>query len=323
MKMEERSTSPKDEDILSQTQDPLERRRLQNRLSQRNHRRKIRERIAKLQERVIANELRAAAALNGWDQAYNPSLLPRSHSSSENELGFTSRDVSPLTPDQCTSFMPSYPPFSQYWPNDFNTFPQHVYPGDLSQFTGVSEASPISPITSAPAQPVHSMSPPSSGLNGDTYREMIGTPETLIPDASSTSAPNQPLYYVATGQYSNYMAEEALPQIIQVINTMSPQYKVIVLVPPESPASASMASFPSPTSPYLTGHNGSEQGPPSQPPNSQNMGCLCYPHNVHSGNSAHSTSRPWMGGGSHPQVCPFHKTVNTSPPRGAFPIRMM
>jgi hypothetical protein len=37
MKVEDQS-SPKDEDILSQTQDPLERRRLQNRLSQRNHR---------------------------------------------------------------------------------------------------------------------------------------------------------------------------------------------------------------------------------------------------------------------------------------------
>ncbi|KAJ5517727.1 hypothetical protein N7453_000149 [Penicillium expansum] len=97
MKMEEHSTSPNDEEILSQTQDPLERRRLQNRLSQRNHRRKIRERIAKLQERVIANELRAAAALNGWDQGYNPSLFPRPHSSpSDNELGFTSRDVSPF-----------------------------------------------------------------------------------------------------------------------------------------------------------------------------------------------------------------------------------
>ncbi|KAJ5602431.1 hypothetical protein N7537_005387 [Penicillium hordei] len=205
MKMEDQPTSPKDEDILNQTQDPLERRRLQNRLSQRNHRRKIRERITKLQERVIANELRAAAALNGWDQAYNPSLFPRSHSSPKNELEFTSRDLSPLTPDQCTSFMPSYPPLSQSWPNDFNTFPQHVYPSDLSQFTTVSEASPISPMTSAPAQPIHSTSPPSSGINYDTYREVISTPETFTPDPLSTSAPNQPLYYVATGQYSNYM----------------------------------------------------------------------------------------------------------------------
>ncbi|CAI7601190.1 unnamed protein product [Penicillium glandicola] len=206
MKIEDQS-NPTDEDILSQTLDPLERRRLQNRLSQRNHRRKIRERIAKLQERVIANELRAAAALNGWDQTYNPSLFPRSHSStSENDIGLTSRDVSPLVPDRCTSFMPPYPLFSQSWPIDFNTFPQHGYPSDLSQFTGVSEASPISPTTSAPVQPPNSISPQTSGL-GDTYRELIGT-ETLALDSlsTSTSGPNQPLYYVATGQYSTYMA---------------------------------------------------------------------------------------------------------------------
>ncbi|CAG8900428.1 unnamed protein product [Penicillium egyptiacum] len=314
MKIEDQS-SPKDEDILSQTQDPLERRRLQNRLSQRNHRRKIRERIAKLQERVIANELRAAAALNGWDQAYNPSMFPRPQSSSENELGFTSRDVSPFIPDQCTSFMPSYPPFSQSWPNDLNTFPQHGYPGDLSQFTGVSEASPISPVTTTPTQPNNGMSTPSSGLAGDTYREMIGTSETLTPDSLPTSSPNQPLYYVAT--------EEALPQIIQVINTMSPQYKVIVLVPPDSPASASMASFPSQTTPYGAGHNGSDHGPAAQQPSSQNLACLCYPQNIHSGPPAHSASRPWMGSGSYVQNCPLHKTANPVPPRGAFPVRMV
>ncbi|KAJ5365928.1 hypothetical protein N7517_008814 [Penicillium concentricum] len=317
MKMEDQS-SPKDEDILSQTQDPLERRRLQNRLSQRNHRRKIRERIAKLQERVIANELRAAASLNGWDQAYNPSLFPRSHSaSSENELGFTLRDVSPLIPDQCSSFMPSYPLFSHSWPNDFNTFPQNGYPADLSQFTGVSETSPISPITSAPSQQNHSMSPSNSGIGGETYREMIGTPETVIPDSLSTSAPNQPLYYVAT--------EAALPQIIQVINTMSPEYKVIVLVPPESPASASIPSFPSPTSPYGagSGHNGSDHGPAVQQLNSQNMSCPCYPHNIHSVPPAQSTSMLWMGGGLYAQSCPLHKVANPVPQRGAFPIRML
>ncbi|KAJ5181276.1 hypothetical protein N7491_000829 [Penicillium cf. griseofulvum] len=314
MKVEDQS-SPKDEDILSQTQDPLERRRLQNRLSQRNHRRKIRERIAKLQERVIANELRAAAALNGWDQAYNPSLFPRSQSSSsENGLGFTSRDVSPLIPDQCTSFMPPYPPFSQSWPNDFNTFPQNGYPGEISQFPGVSEANPISPVTSAPAQQTHSMLPPSS-TPGDTYREMISTPETLMSDSLSTSAPNQPLYYVAT--------EAALPQIIQVINTMSPEYKVIVLVPPESPASASMPSFPSPTSPYVVGHNGPDHGPAAQHFNSQNLGCLCYPHNIHSVPPAQSASRPLIGGGSYTQNCPLHKVANPVPPRGPFPVRML
>ncbi|KAE8387132.1 hypothetical protein BDV23DRAFT_195977 [Aspergillus alliaceus] len=59
-----------------QEQDPIERRRLQNRLSQRNHRRKIRDRIAKLQERVIASELRAAASLNGWSYHHPTAPLP-------------------------------------------------------------------------------------------------------------------------------------------------------------------------------------------------------------------------------------------------------
>ncbi|KAL3472507.1 hypothetical protein BJX99DRAFT_213451 [Aspergillus californicus] len=67
-------------------QDPTERRRLQNRLSQRNHRRKIRDRIAKLQERVIASELRAAATLHGWHSApcipYEVKPSPSSASSS-------------------------------------------------------------------------------------------------------------------------------------------------------------------------------------------------------------------------------------------------
>ncbi|KAL2811282.1 hypothetical protein BJX63DRAFT_285924 [Aspergillus granulosus] len=70
----------------SQKQDPTERRRLQNRLSQRNHRRKIRDRIAKLQERVIASELRAAATLHGWQSApcipYEVKPSPSSASSS-------------------------------------------------------------------------------------------------------------------------------------------------------------------------------------------------------------------------------------------------
>ena len=118
---------------------------------------------------------------------------------------FISREVSPLIPDQCTLFMPSYPTFSQSWPNDFNTFPPQTYFSDLSQSTGASEAHPISPITSAPVQPNHGMSPPSSGIGGETYGENIGTPETLVPDSLSIAAPNQPLNYVGTGQYSNCM----------------------------------------------------------------------------------------------------------------------
>ncbi|KAJ5146471.1 uncharacterized protein N7515_001035 [Penicillium bovifimosum] len=287
-KMKEEQSSP-EEDILSQTQDPLERRRLQNRLSQRNHRRKIRERIAKLQERVIANELRAAAALNGWDHAYNPSLFPRPHSAqSDNDLSFGSRDMSPLIPD-CSSFMPSYPLFPQSWPNDYNTFQQHSsYPGDLPYFSTASEASSVSPVTSGLTQSP-TMSPPTTVIE-DTYRDK-GTSESLIHDSVSTS-PHQPLYYVAT--------EAALPQIIQVINAMSPQYKVIVLVPPESPASASAHPFPTPDLLHGAGHTGLEHTPPQQS-NPQNMGCLCS-QNGYSAQSGHTAPRSWLGVGQCPQV---------------------
>ena len=103
---------------------------------------------------------------------------------------------------------------------------------------------------------------------------------------------------------------------------MSPQYKVIVLVPPESPASISMASFPSPTS-YGACHNGTDYGPATQQPSSQNPACLCYSQNIHSGPAAHSASRSWMGAGSYVQTCPLHKMANSVPPRGAFPVRMV
>ncbi|KAL4747093.1 hypothetical protein BDW72DRAFT_24036 [Aspergillus terricola var. indicus] len=81
-----------DEDQLSK-QDPTERRRLQNRLSQRNHRRKIRDRIAKLQERVIASELRAAATLHGWHSTpcipYEVKPSPSSTSSASSSLSLS------------------------------------------------------------------------------------------------------------------------------------------------------------------------------------------------------------------------------------------
>ncbi|KAJ5462646.1 hypothetical protein N7475_007590 [Penicillium sp. IBT 31633x] len=313
MKMEKQSTSPKDEDILSQTQDPLERRRLQNRLSQRNHRRKIRERIAKLQERVIANELRAAAAINGWDQPYNPSTIPRSHPiSSESDNNFTSRDVSPLISDQCSSFIPPYPLFSsQSWPNDDTTFPQHgSYPGDLQQFIGASESSTMSPspISRAPTQSTSGIPQGNPGIGGVGYHEMMGSSETLMTDPLSSSAPNQPLYYVAT--------EAALPQIIQVINTMSPQYKVIVLVAPESPAAANMSAVSSPTSACIAGHIGMENGSAAQQTNPQSLGCLCYSYNVPSNPNVQPTSRPWMSAGQYTQVCPLHKMPNSNLARG-------
>ncbi|KAL3495131.1 hypothetical protein BJX62DRAFT_233777 [Aspergillus germanicus] len=86
----------------SQKQDPTERRRLQNRLSQRNHRRKIRDRIAKLQERVIASELRAAATLHGWQSApCIPYEVKPSPSSTPSSLSLSPSVSSSLPEMQC------------------------------------------------------------------------------------------------------------------------------------------------------------------------------------------------------------------------------
>ncbi|KAJ5775110.1 uncharacterized protein N7511_000121 [Penicillium nucicola] len=281
MKTEHLSATPKEE-VSSQLQDPLERRRLQNRLSQRNHRRKIRDRIAKLQERVIANELRAAAALNGWDQQYMPS--PVSHSThpalSGNGFGFDSRDLTPLAIEPSTPFTPSTPIFSSIsWPSDFNTLSSHNFNGE----------SPSYGDGSLLAHSNGSSSSTIASLGGEISREMTSPGEILPSDLWSASQGNQPSYYVAT--------EAALPQILQVIYNMSPQSKVIVLVSPESPASASIPSFP-PSSSY----NGLGRSTmPQQFP--QDPSCLCYPQNIH--------SRSWMDAGSYTQRCPIHKISST------------
>ena len=130
-------------------------------------------------------------------------MITRSHpASSESDQGFISRDASPLISDQCPSFMPPYPLFSsQSWSNDFN-IPQHIsYPGDLSQFTEASETSTMSPISSAPTQPTGSIPRGIPGVGVDGYQETMGTSESLMTDPLSPSTPNQPLYYVATGNY--------------------------------------------------------------------------------------------------------------------------
>ncbi|KAJ5765028.1 hypothetical protein N7520_004587 [Penicillium odoratum] len=137
MRAESKTECPSSEGS-PQKQDPLERRRLQNRLSQRNHHhlkltdpgRKIRDRIAKLQERVIANELRAAAALRGWDQTYPPLISTRQiqslYQEPELELSFGSEN-SPQNTEPSTPF---------FTPYGFSPFQMDM---DLSQCGELSE----------------------------------------------------------------------------------------------------------------------------------------------------------------------------------------
>ncbi|CAI7608840.1 unnamed protein product [Penicillium bialowiezense] len=293
MKVEDQSPSPSNGEMLNQTQDPLERRRLQNRLSQRNHRRKIRERIAKLQERVIANELRAAAALHGWDQTYNApynnsTFNPAPYSRfSDQGINISQRDITSPSSEQITSFTPHYTPYStQSWPVDQNGLQSTLtYTGDASYLGSPAATSPNTSLKSVSPSSLNSMHPNNSGFGGDTFHGIANAGECLLQDSISLS-PSQPSYYVAT--------EAALPQILQVINTMSPQSKVIVLVPPESSISTSIVPFMPPNSSFGAGFNNMETDAATlhSPPN---FGCICYPCNGQSGSSAESNSKTWNG----------------------------
>ena len=71
--------------------------------------RKIRDRIAKLQERVIANELRAAATLNGWDQPYHQPLIGN-RSTLQQDIGVHNGTADPSfsSPEPFSTFGSSY-----------------------------------------------------------------------------------------------------------------------------------------------------------------------------------------------------------------------
>lgn len=215
----------------STKQDPLERRRLQNRLSQRNHRekfpqideavfsdtdrkigRKIRDRIAKLQERVIANELRAASGAYSWSQPYGstnlslPKINTKSTSFTEPEMW--SQDRSPM------SIAPPTP-----------CLPHYMLPGSLSCFSNIatsqtsasSEPPYIAEISAFGSDSVGGLSPFSPTSSSLLSMSPISTPKIehcqgpwTLPSSPSGSTPmrygsnNQPMYYVATGCHAPF-----------------------------------------------------------------------------------------------------------------------
>ena len=232
MRAESRPDTPNSHDTANQKQDPLERRRLQNRLSQRNHRkplptkfrsrgdakekligagRKIRDRIAKLQERVIANELRATAALKGWDQtcAPPPLLNTRHGLPAEVNIDIASRDSSSMTtessisltqPQQCSPSLP--------WSNEMTAC---LTPGILSadlpyfgdgEYTNDPMCSPSSLANlmsdiGLPSSPLNN-----HGCNHGGSREFLLAEGSPGSDHSNTpTSTNQPLYYTATGKF--------------------------------------------------------------------------------------------------------------------------
>ncbi|KAJ5626625.1 hypothetical protein N7528_004052 [Penicillium herquei] len=201
-------SQPTGEDSIPKKQDPLERRRQQNRLSQRNHRRKIRDRIAKLQERVIANELRAVAALNGWDNSYGPSPLTSPvHSACspflDVELGLASPSPPSLSTTPTTPFISS---------NEFSSTPLFLMDSSLEPNPLVDgHAHPFNTPTdlSLPSS-VSNFGIPLAVYNGqDNDSELLHqsrisleeglSDQPLVNDKNPSSAIDPVLLYVATG----------------------------------------------------------------------------------------------------------------------------
>lgn len=219
-----KGTEPRDSDGASdQKQDPLERRRLQNRLSQRNHRkmttrypdhyevklniagRKIRDRIAKLQERVIANELRAAAALNGWDQPYSPPPLlgPRHVFQQDSGLGNGVAETSLSTTEPFANFGSSYGfSMTSPWPSAAAQSPT-ILCGDSRWLWNIG---------SSPMETTYSNPTLCDLMSDGTNQSFLEScEEQTIPDLSNAGSPphssgsfaapaNQPLYYAVTGE---------------------------------------------------------------------------------------------------------------------------
>ncbi|KAJ5191898.1 uncharacterized protein N7498_010883 [Penicillium cinerascens] len=306
MKTAKSPKSPNSDDSLDQKEDPLERRRLQNRLSQRNHRRKIRDRIAKLQERVIANELRAAAALNGWGHPYVPSpLLSSRHIPPNSSFNIDSRHPSPLTAEPSSQFTQPYTPAP--WSRHMSFPATSGLQGDQTCFPdgGLSTESMCS-VPSAPNWVENAGIEPSERSSEENFHDVFDTGNSLPSEQANNQ--NQPLYYVAT--------ETALPQILQVLSTISPQSKIIVLVPPDS-AFAATAGYPSPA-PTLLG-NGMEPLSPLQM--NASLGCQCQMQSSTASSTAQMSSGPWTVPGTYTPRYPPHK-MQSSPGGGLSGMRL-
>ncbi|PYH97417.1 hypothetical protein BO71DRAFT_373470 [Aspergillus ellipticus CBS 707.79] len=285
-------------DASGQKQDPIERRRLQNRLSQRNHRRKIRDRIAKLQERVIASELRAAASLNGWD---HPNVLtsspveriptvydPEGHSSpiqdASSALASTYLPQSRVVCSSCNSALSSIPVFS----------PQSSLPSSLYDVT--NEYDPTTPPSMRnglyyPRPLLSSLSPEMVQNMSNVYPSMDLNTQPLCESWNApTQYPGSALYYIAT--------ENSLPQIMQALGSGPSRPKAIIVLPPNGHPTVLPTAMPSSQS-SSPGGNGADI-PASSPLNIHDPPCQCQ-------NQGLMTPSEWANSGSSASICPLHQ----------------
>ncbi|KAE8135230.1 hypothetical protein BDV38DRAFT_285061 [Aspergillus pseudotamarii] len=278
-------------------QDPIERRRLQNRLSQRNHRRKIRDRIAKLQERVIASELRAAASLNGWSYHHPTAPLVATSPAYEVERKVLSPAVE-IMPAMSGPYLPGstgiYPyntlsPAPTLPPQPSPTFPQYEA---TAKDADLSSSSSPSVLTNSSA-----CSPDASSLNVDMAPNMSNS---YVPPDMNGQFQAEPWNIYTQNSQTNfyYMATEAsLPQILQILDNGNLKPKAIILLQPNShQADVPPLSTSQPPSPV-------EQVPATSSFTMQGLTCQCHNRNFLS-----EAPIDWMHPTASTNICPLHSS---------------
>lgn len=161
--------------------------------------RKIRDRIAKLQERVIANELRAAAALNGWDQAYSPPPLLGTRHAFQQDSGLGNG-----IPDTPLSVTEPFSSFGSYCGSAMAS----PWPSAVGQSSTLLSEDPTWLWNTDTQYPNSDFGDLVS--DGANQPFLMTSEDHTMPDISSAGSPNssasfaaqasQPLYYAVTGK---------------------------------------------------------------------------------------------------------------------------
>ncbi|RAL16802.1 transcription factor xanC [Aspergillus homomorphus CBS 101889] len=316
---EERCSS----DSSGQKQDPIERRRLQNRLSQRNHRRKIRDRIAKLQERVIASELRAAASLHGWD---HPNSIAGSPAMDRIPSVFDPNGTSTASMvDASSGFASAYMSQSRFLCSSCNAAlaPLPLYSTQTTIASPLYDITEIDASNTAPSGLRNHSYFPRSGSGGlDMLQGMssayssteANAPPLCEPWNGQTQYSGSSLYCITTGKMDPALdrpgadrlaAEAALPQIMQNLSTGPTRPKAIIVLSSSAQHASIPTSLPASQSPP-TASSTIELSGSSSPVELHESLCQCQSQGSMIGSPGMMAAGEWVNAGTSTSVCPLH-----------------
>ncbi|RAQ52684.1 hypothetical protein AFGD_004585 [Aspergillus flavus] len=280
-------------------QDPIERRRLQNRLSQRNHRRKIRDRIAKLQERVIASELRAAASLNGWGYHHPTAPLGGVPTSAYDVDRKVLSPAAEIMPAMSGPYLPgstgTYYPYSTLSPA--STLPPQPSPTFPQYEATAKEADPSSSLSPSVLTNSSVCSPDAGSLNLDMATNASNN--YVPPDMNGQLQTDPWNIYTQNSQSSFYYltTEASLPQILQMLDNGNLKPKAVILLQPSSP----LAGVPPP--PTSQPPSPVEQVPATSSFTMQGLTCHCQNRNFLSESPVN-----WIHPTASTSICPLHSS---------------